>query len=54
MVMAAKTITDIAKEVLKIEADSIIRLIDTIGEEFDKAVEILYNSKFHCKYSHYP
>ncbi len=45
MVMAAKTITDIAKEVLKIEADSIIRLIDTIGEEFDKAVEILYNSK---------
>lgn len=45
MIMDAKSITELAKEVLKIEANSILKLVDTIGEEFDKAVEILYNSK---------
>lgn len=44
MIMDAKSITELAKEVLKIEANSILKLVDTIGEEFDKAVEILYNS----------
>ena len=34
-----------AKEVLEIEANSILRLKDNIGEEFDKAIDILYNCK---------
>ena len=41
--MKVKSINDLAKDVLKIEADSILRLIDTIGDNFDKAIEILYN-----------
>ena len=43
--MKVKSINDLAKDVLKIEADSILRLIDTIGDNFDKAIEILYNCK---------
>lgn len=43
--MKVKSINDLAKDVLKIEADSILRLIDTIGVSFDKAIEILYNCK---------
>ena len=34
-----------AKEVFEIEANSILRLKDNIGEEFDKAIDILYNCK---------
>lgn len=40
-----KNINDLAKEVLTIEANSILRLKNSIGEEFDKAVDILYNCK---------
>ncbi len=34
-----------AKEVLKIEAQGILDLIDRVGEEFDKAVQIIVKSK---------
>lgn len=34
-----------AREVLKIEAESILRLIDKIDEDFDKAVDIICGSK---------
>lgn len=34
-----------AKEVLRIEAESILKLIDGIGSSFSRAVEIIYNSK---------
>jgi arabinose-5-phosphate isomerase len=34
-----------AKEVLRIEAESISRLIDTVDEKFAKAVDIIYRSK---------
>lgn len=44
-VMSLSKIIDSAKEVLEIEANSILRLKDSIGEEFDKAIEILYNCK---------
>lgn len=40
-----KNINDLAKEVLTIEANSILRLKNSIGEEFDKAIDILYNCK---------
>ena len=46
--MATMTLSNIiesAKEVLDIEAKSILRLKDSIGEEFDKAIDILYNCK---------
>ena len=44
--MLTKSITDIAKEVLKIEADSINRLIDRLNEEeFNKAIDLMYNCK---------
>ncbi len=45
MIMDTKSIINLAKDVLKIEADSIMKLIDRIGEDFDKAVEMLYQSK---------
>ena len=38
-------INELAKEVLDIEAKSILRLKNNIGEEFDKAIDILYNCK---------
>ena len=38
-------INELAKEVLTIEANSILRLKNNIGEEFDKAIEYLYNCK---------
>lgn len=44
-IMNIKSINDLAKEVLTIEANSILRLIDTIGDNFDKAVELLYTCK---------
>ena len=43
--MSIKSINDLAKEVLTIEANSILKLKDRIGENFDKAVEFLYNCK---------
>ena len=43
--MALSKIIDTAKEVLDIEAKSILRLKDNIGEDFDKAIDILYNCK---------
>lgn len=45
MTLTTKNINDLAKEVLTIEANSILRLKNNIGEEFDKAVEYLYNCK---------
>ena len=44
-IMSVKSINDLAKDVLKIEADSIIKLIDRIGDNFDKAIELLYACK---------
>ena len=43
--MALSKIIDTAKDVLDIEAKSILRLKDSIGEDFDKAIDILYNCK---------
>ncbi|MEN6623865.1 MAG: KpsF/GutQ family sugar-phosphate isomerase [Smithella sp.] len=43
--MAKKEIIERAKEVLKIEANSILRLIDKINNNFSKAVELIYKSK---------
>lgn len=43
--MLMKTINDLAKEVLDIEANSILRLKNNIGEDFDKAIDLLYNCK---------
>lgn len=43
--MTATSINDLAKEVFDIEAKSILRLKENIGENFDKAIEILYNCK---------
>lgn len=45
MMTETKNINDLAKEVLTIEANSILRLKNSITEEFDKAVDILYNCK---------
>ena len=45
MTLTTKNINDLAKEVLTIEANSILRLKNNIGEEFDKAVEYLDNCK---------
>lgn len=43
--MTKSRINELAKEVLDIEANSILRLKNSIGEEFEKAVEIMYNCK---------
>lgn len=43
--MSLSKINELAKEVLEIEANSILRLKNNIGEEFDKAIDILYNCK---------
>lgn len=43
--MALSKIIDTAREVLDIEAKAIIRLKENIGEDFDKAIETLYNCK---------
>lgn len=40
-----KSITDLAKEVLKIEAHSILKLENSIGADFEKAIDILYACK---------
>ncbi len=39
------SIQDLAQEVLQIEADSILKLKERIGEDFEKAIDILYNCK---------
>ncbi len=39
------SIRDLAQEVLQIEADSILKLKERIGEDFEKAIDILYNCK---------
>ena len=44
-IMTLSKINELAKEVLEIEANSILRLKNNIGEEFDKAIDILYNCK---------
>ena len=43
--MSLSKINELAKEVLDIEAKSILRLKNNIGEEFDKAIDVLYNCK---------
>lgn len=43
--MTINKINELAKEVLEIEANSILRLKNNIGDEFDKAIDILYNCK---------
>lgn len=43
--MRTKSINDLAKEVLDIEAHSILKLKNSINENFDKAIEILYTCK---------
>ncbi len=43
--MTISRINELAKEVLDIEANSILRLKENIGEKFDKAIDILYNCK---------
>jgi arabinose-5-phosphate isomerase len=45
MEMTLSRIIESAKEVLEIEANSILRLKDNIGEDFDRAIDILYNCK---------
>lgn len=43
--LKTRSINDLAKEVLDIEANSILRLKDSINEGFDKAIELLYACK---------
>lgn len=42
---SVRNINDLAKEVLTIEANAILRLKENIGDEFDRAVDYLYNCK---------
>lgn len=43
--LMTRNITDLAKEVLDIEANAILRLKGSINESFEKAIEILYACK---------
>lgn len=43
--MSANAINKLAKEVLTIEANSILRMKESIGENFDEAIDILYSCK---------
>ncbi len=43
--MHTMTIQDLAKEVLEIEANSILRLKNSINENFDRAIDVLYACK---------
>ena len=45
LVMEKSKINELAKKVLDIEANSILRLKDNIGEDFDRAVDIIMNCK---------
>ena len=43
--MSVNTINELAKEVLTIEANSILKMKNSICDNFDKAIDILYNCK---------
>lgn len=43
--LMTKNITELAKQVLEIEASSILRLKDGINENFEKAIDVLYACK---------
>lgn len=43
--MQVKSMTDLAKEVFDIEADSILKLKNVLNSDFDKAIDILYACK---------
>lgn len=43
--MTLNSINELAKDVLDIEAKAILRLKNNVGDDFDKAVDILYNCK---------
>ncbi|HWR89297.1 MAG TPA: KpsF/GutQ family sugar-phosphate isomerase [Dissulfurispiraceae bacterium] len=43
--LAAETIIDIAKRVLRAEAEAILALTERLGKDFDRAVDMLYNSR---------
>lgn len=43
--MTIAGMNELAKEVFDIEANSILRLKNNIGEDFDKAIDMLYNCK---------
>lgn len=43
--MTLASMNELAKEVFDIEANSILRLKNNIGEEFDKAIELMYDCK---------
>lgn len=43
--MSLSKINELAKEVLEIEANSILRLKNNIGVDFDKAIDVLYNCR---------
>lgn len=45
IVMNENKICELAKNVLDIEANSILRLKDVIGKDFERAVDIMYNCK---------
>ncbi|MBI4683985.1 MAG: KpsF/GutQ family sugar-phosphate isomerase [Nitrospirae bacterium] len=40
-----ENILDIAKKVLKIEADAVLNLIENLNSSFEKAIDIIYHSK---------
>ena len=44
-VIQKSTMQDLAKEVCQIEADSILKLQERIGENLDMAIDIIINSK---------
>lgn len=45
MTQNTENIIEIAKKVLKIEADAVLALTEKLNKDFEKAVEIIYNSK---------
>jgi arabinose-5-phosphate isomerase len=45
LVMITKSISELAKKVLDIEANSILRLKDSISDDFTTAIDLLYNCK---------
>lgn len=45
VIMTTSKINELAKKVFDIEANSILKLKESIGEDFDKAIEIMLNCK---------
>jgi len=43
--MSKEDIIEVAKKVLKTEAEAISSLVERVGKEFEKAVDMIYNSK---------